>query len=163
MHKLTWTDSTGSEWTCRVDLSTAKRLRDSGIDLFNPNGIAKLFSEVLETVEFLVELLRPQWEERGLSVLDVSDLLTGGDGVYSSATNALSHALQDFFRRLDRPALAMVIERSWSTAMQLETQSLENAGGQKVSALMTQMLRKSQDEFDAKIDAEIAKLQKPGG
>jgi hypothetical protein len=162
MHKLTWADNNGIEWNCRVDLSTAKRLRDTGIDIFNPNGIAKLFSEVLETIEFLVELLRPQWEERGLSVLDVSDLLTGGDGVYASATNALSHGLQDFFRRLDRPALAMVIERAWGTAMQLETQSLENAGGQKVTTLMAEMLKKSQSEFDAKIAEEIAKLQKPG-
>ena len=162
MSKLTWDDNAGNQWTCRINLSDAKRLRDNGIDLFDPNGIKKLFSEVLETIEFLVELMRPQWEERGMAVVDVMDVLTAGDGVYTSATNALSHALQDFFRRLDRPALAMVIERAWSTAMQLETQALQNAGGQKVQSLMAAMLQKSQNEFDKQLDAELGKLQRLG-
>ena len=162
MSKLTWDDNDGNQWSCRINLSDAKRLRDSGVDLFDPSGIKKLFSEVLDTVEFLVELLRPQWEGRGLSVIDISDVITGGDGTYTSATNALNQALQDFFRRLDRPALAMVIERAWATAMQLETQSLRNAGGPKVESLMSEMLKKSQEQFDAELDKELAKLQKPG-
>lgn len=162
MHKLTWDDATGQQWSCRVELSDAKRLRENGTDVFNPNGIAKLFSEILETVEFLAELMRPQWEQRGLTAQAFEDLIVGGDGIYQSAADALNHALSDFFRRLGRPALAMVIERAWRTAMEMETQSLTNAGGAKVTALMESMLVKAQREFDAAVETQIAKLQKPG-
>ena len=164
MPKLNWNDHTGRQWSCRVDLSDARRLRDNGNDIFDPRGgIAKLFSDVLETIEFIAELCRPEWEQSGMSYEQFSDCITGGENVFRDASEALKDGLCDFFRRLDRPALAMVIERAWKTATAMETQALENAGGEKVAGLLSAMMVKAQTEFEKAIDAESAKLQKPGG
>ena len=154
--KLTWTDAAGTLWNCAIKLSDAKRLRDNGSDLFNPEHLKSLFTDTLGTIELLGELLRPQWEERGIPYVDFSDLLLDGEGRFTEATSALQAAIADFFRRIDRPALAMVVERAFQTARALETQALQNAGGEKVAALMAAMHVRSQREFDAEMEKALS-------
>ena len=156
MPNLTWTDAAGHLWSCAIRLSDARRLKESGTDLFNPEQLRTLFSDTLGTIELIGELLRPQWEEAGISYLDFSDSLVESAGVYTAATAALQAAIADFFRRIDRPALALVVERAFETARSLETQAVGNAGGDKMAQLMTSMQRRSQAAFDEEIEKAIA-------
>jgi hypothetical protein len=160
-HKLTWTDSTGEQWSCAIRLSDAKRLRDTGIDLFDPEKLQTLFADTLGTIELVGELLRPQWEERGIAYVDFADRVIDGHGVFAAATATLQAAIADFFQRIDRPALAMVIERTANAARTLETQALTNAAGEQVGTLLAAMQAKSQSVFDAEIARALASIERP--
>lgn len=161
MRKLTWTDETGHQWSCVIKFSDAIRLRANEIDLFNAERIGNLFGDTLTTIEFIGELSRPQFESRGLSYESFADLLIEGD-CHPRAMEALQHGLADFFRHIGRPALALVIERAWESAMALQIQSVRNVAGAKTDQLMEAMRTRSQAEFDVAVEKEIAKLQTLG-
>ncbi len=73
-----WKDSEGTTWSTIFKAVDVVRLRESaGLDLLDPKSMKVIFGTgPLKRIEILAELTRRQWEAKGKSYEEYSDLLT---------------------------------------------------------------------------------------
>lgn len=161
---LGWGDETGRQWSCAIKLGDAQRLKETqGIDILDPSAMEKLFgSGPLVRIEAIGELSRPQWEAAGLTYQDFVDLLIGTDTSFASATAALRAALSDFFRRLDRHDLAIVVDRAWVALVAEMNHQVELANSPMVGKAMDTAVANAMAEKSAKLEKVLKQLETPG-
>jgi|688.fasta_scaffold42297_8 hypothetical protein len=107
-----WTDEQGREWLLEVTVPNIRKVRSAtGHDLakmFTPERLANLLSDVLQLVDVLAELTKPQWQAKGLTQDDFELGLIGA--AIERATDALMQAGSDFLP----PAQAAIVRGLWA-------------------------------------------------
>lgn len=159
---LTWIDANGQPWSSRITLSHAERLKRNGVDILSEEFLKNLFGLPLQIIELLGEVSREQWEARGISYEQFADLVTQEEATYVAAKEALMAGLVDFFHRLTLPQLAALLDRGAAAARKITEAMVAKVNGGKVDTLMNSALKKSLDDFDRSIDAQIAEILGPG-
>ncbi len=124
----------------------------------DPEFLKVLFGDSLKTVEVFAELLRPQWKG-DLTYEEVSDLILGDDDSFLRAKAALNAGLIDFFRRLDQPAMAALVEKSAESARAVTEGILKKVNGPKVKDYLAIGIAKTLSEFDEAMDQEMNKIR----
>ena len=157
--KLVWVDANGKRWSTAIRFQDAVRLRDLGTDLLVPATMEQIFGKnPLDRIEVLGELARPQWEQAGLAYVDFAGLVLGGETTLADATAALKAALSDFFRRLDRNDLAVVLDRAWDAMVKGLRLAVEKAEGTKVGEILAMSVAKMSRDIDEGLDRAMEKL-----
>lgn len=156
---LVWTDSAGREWSCRIGVADARRLKDRGTDLLDSESMKTFFADSLNVIESIAESLRPQWESKGLEYVDFFEVITESEAVYRACTDAFVAGLADFFRRIGRPAMAAVVEKAFAAMGVAEETMIARVNGPKVAELLEVASERMQKEFDQNIDQEIDKIR----
>lgn len=146
-------NSGSTRFDLRIRISDASRLKSAGIDLLNPKTIEKVFGNPLELIEFIGELLRPQWEGLGLTYEHLADSLIADDDSLGLAEAAVTNALRSFFQRLGRPALAAVVAK-----VKRATDELNAATVEMIESRGDAMIRKVQERALAEVARQLAKL-----
>jgi hypothetical protein len=124
----------------------------------DPEFLKVLFGDSLKTVEVFAELLRPQWKGTH-TYEEVSDLILGDDDSFLRAKDALNAGLIDFFRRLDQPAMAALVEKSAESARELVNAMLGRVTSQKVNDYLAIGIERTLKDFDEAIDREFEKIR----
>ena len=158
---LVWRDASGRDYTFRLTLGDARRLKDKGVDLLDPDAMQHLFVDSLKVVETISELLRPQWEQRGLTYEQFAESLIDEASSYLKACEAFSAGLADFFRRLGRNALAAVVVRAWAAIVSTEDAMVARVAGPGVDKLLAMAVTKAQNEFDRAIEKGLEQISGP--
>lgn len=158
--KMAWQDANGKRWSTAIKFQDAVRLRESaGIDLLLPATMEQLFGpNPLERIETIAELARPQWQEANLSYTEFADLIVGGPTTLIAATAALRSAITDFFRRLDRNDLAIVVDRAWDAMVKGLQVSIEKASGPKIGQVLQAAIDKMDREIDDGLDKALQSM-----
>lgn len=162
MSKTSWTDADGTQWSARMTIAEAQRLKaDEGIDLLDPEQLKSLVSDPLSVVHLITCVHAPQIEEAGITRGDFAELCTQTEGIATDAADALVEALADFFGRLRKPALANVVRLALEAATAAERQAnqLIDSKGRK---MMDRAMAKSLADLDAAIDAVGRESPSPG-
>jgi len=149
---MRWVDDANRTWVAKITLETARKLRDKGFDLLDPEALKNLISDPFVVVEFLIEVHREQFEKLDLSDGDFAELCTANPEVSEAAADALVEGLGNFFERVRRPALAAVVRKTLDATRAVENQATERVmtrGGPAID----KAVRRSLEQLDAAIDA----------
>lgn len=152
----TWTDSGGTKWDFRLTVSKARRLKGDGIDVLNPDTVKKLFSSPLALIEFVAEMMREEWQHKGMCYEQYADLLTNDEQSFVSMQSAIEYSFADFFRRLGHKHYAVVAERAMESANRIMEQAAAIAD-QRTQKLANRMEREAIERMNAEFDALEAK------
>jgi hypothetical protein len=99
-------------------------------------------------------LLRPQWKG-DKTYEEFADLILGDDGSFVAAKSALNAGLIDFFRRLDQPAMAALVEKSAASARELTQGILGRVNSQKVNDYLAIGIEQTLKDFDETMEREM--------
>lgn len=105
-------DANGRTWTLNVHVGSIKRTRDAtGVDITKLYGedAAKVFADIVLTVNVLYMLVKPQADEAGISDEQFGEGLVG-DAI-ERAHDALMDAVADFFPSSTRPLLVKMKQK----------------------------------------------------
>ncbi len=116
------------------------------------------WADPLVRIETIAEVCRPQWEASNLTYTDFADLLVGGDSTLLDATVALKVAIADFFRRLGRNELAVVLDRAWETTVKGMALAVEKAGSEKAGRVLSAALERMERDLDQELDRATDRL-----
>ena len=142
-----FTDSKGDTWTVAVNGGTVKRAMDLlKVDLGdplagNPPLLTRFDMDIAFKVDLLYVVCKPEAEKRGVKDVEFAERLEG-DVLYA-ASEAFLEDLADFFQKLRRTHVVRAIGKQ----REVVTRAVQMAEATLAS-----------DEFDAKIDAELAGL-----
>ncbi|MGN6545455.1 MAG: hypothetical protein ACTHK7_10445 [Aureliella sp.] len=75
-----WQDETGARWSTRLTRADIKRMKRNGHDMLDPKCFETAFADAVSQVEFLSELHRPQWENRGMAYPQFAERLISSLG-----------------------------------------------------------------------------------
>jgi hypothetical protein len=108
-----WVDFQGRTWIPRLTLEMAGDLKADGLDLFDANQLSGVYQHPIEFLRLAAFCHRSQSVERGLTDVQMMDLLIETEAIADQAKAAVEAALVDFFRRVPggKP-LAVVLERA---------------------------------------------------
>lgn len=156
MTGTTWRDAQEREWTCRLTVAEAMRLKsDDGIDLMDANCLAKHASDPLQVVFLLVRIHAPQWQAAGLTHGDFAEICTESESVAHAAADCLMAALADFYRRLRMPALADVVAKADAASKAAATraqQMLDERGDAAIARVVGDVEKELQAALDQVIN-----------
>jgi len=161
-----WRDHSGRVWDFRIGIEVAKRLKEAGTDLMNPQTIKEVFGSPLSLIEFVGELARPEWEKLELTYEQFADRLIHSEDSFLQVQDSIEFAIVDFFRRIGQKHHAVVAERAMESAARVMEQSVTIAD-QRTRKLATKLerrvLEKIESEFDRLDRMDGASLEKLGG
>lgn len=144
MHKFT--DDRGRDWTLRLTITEAKRVRDElGLSLIADEDLRKATGDLETTADVLHCLCRQQAEERGIDPGQFGELLTE---CFAAAADALLDELAAFFRKLGKTALATLAERIQTASRTMETRATELLASDRVDEAIDQAIRQAEQELD---------------
>ena len=155
MGSTTWTDARGKQWSARMTIGEAIRIKsEDGIDLLDAEQLGTTTNDPLAVVHLLCCVHGPQIEKNGMTRGDFAEICTETEAIANAAVDALVEALADFFGRLRKPALASVVRKAIEAARATENQAqqMRETRGDEV---LTSVMRKSRDALAKAIDAAI--------
>ena len=158
MSKVTFRDSEDRQWSCRITIADARRLKSAGSDICNPEGFQVLFGNTLSQVELIAELMRPQWEAVGMKYEQFADFLIAVDGRFAEVQECFANALTDFFQRLGEPHLARLAAKAREAAIKAVAAQLARVEGPRINQMIDAMLAADEKRFESAVDVELAKL-----
>lgn len=150
---LCWKDASGREWIAKCTIGIAMELKQLGIDLMNPDQLAKVYSDPLEFLKLGVKLHRDQMQEAGVSDLDMLDIMTSDLDVSEASLKAVEAALIDFFHRMPGgKALAAVLQRAAEAATRTQEAQVEMLWGDKANAAIDNLINQAIQPLADKLD-----------
>ncbi len=157
-----WKDSEGTTWSTIFKAVDVVRLRESaGLDLLDPKSMKVIFGTgPLKRIEILAELTRRQWEAKGKSYEEYSDLLLSTETSFVEATAALQKSISYFFLQLGRIDLATVCDRAWEAMVAQANDLAEVAGGEKVGKLLAKASAKGMAAVEAVLDRQLESMER---
>jgi hypothetical protein len=154
---MLWKDYCGREYTAKLKLVDAERLKQAGVDVFAEDFFQRLYSDSLSLIEIVAEAWRPQWSGQ-LTYEEFVDSVTLEDETLGQVRRAMEAGITDFFRRLLRPELAKLIEKAASAnemSLALMAAKMES---NKIDQVLSQAVAKLGRDFDRELEAKIANL-----
>lgn len=159
MSKHTFMDSQKRLWSLRIAIADARRLKEQGIDLCDPESFQVLFSKTLSQIELIAELMRPQWEgQQSLKYEEFAELLIEEEGRFTEVLECFLSALTDFFQRLGEPHLARLVAKAREAADKAVQAQLARVDGPKLNQMIDAMLAADEQRFTSAVENELAKL-----
>jgi len=155
MPNTTWKDNHGRDWSARVTLAEANRLRSDGFDLLDAESLKALTADPFKVVELIAAVHAEQCEAAGMTRADFAEVCTETEAVAIAAADALVEALADFFTRLRKPALAAVVRKAMQAATTVEANSTDMIN-QHGDAALEQVIR----EANQKVETALANLSR---
>lgn len=140
---MQWSDSSGRRWIAKCTIGIAMALKDSGIDLMNPDQLAKLYSDPFEFLKLGAKLHdSAQMKDHGISETDLLDLMTETTEIAEASLNAVEAALADFFHRVrgGKP-LAAVLQRAAEASVKTAEAQVEMILGEKGTAAIGKLIQ----------------------
>lgn len=157
----TWKDTAGRMWTAVCPIGTALDLKEKGIDLFDPQQLAKIYSHPIEFLRLITNLHSAEMQERGVSELDMLNLLAA---VGEPAIRAAEAALLDFFRKVHGgAAMAAVLERAIQATRETIAAQAASLIGPKGDAAVRSIVTQGTDPLNKILDDIANRVQRPGG
>ncbi len=156
--KVTFADKEKRSWSLRITIADARRLKETGTDICNPEGFQIIFASTLSQIEMIAELMRPQWEAASMSYEQFADWLIDDEGRWAEVQECFINALTDFFRRLGEPHLARLAEKAREAAEKAVRAQLARVDGPKLDQMIDAMLAADEKRFESAVEKELAKL-----
>jgi hypothetical protein len=135
-------------------VSDARRLKNAGIDIFDPRKYKTLFEDVMKQLDVLTEFLKPQLEKFGVTELQFCDDVVRDAELFSSCMEAFIGGLENFFQNLGQKSHAKVLNKSLETAKLTEEAKVERLNDPRID----QVLRKELQDANAKVDQTLDQL-----
>lgn len=153
----TFTDATGRDWPVEINFGALKRVKDLvGVDLLTADALKQL-RDLIVVVDIIYAVCKPAAVAANLDPVAFADTLVP---CFDDAVEAFFAELEDFFRRLNRVALASLIQkiRTWSIQEQEKMASLvtEEAMERKVAEILGLETEKARTSLHAELDRLIA-------
>lgn len=150
-----FTDTSGRSWDVRIDVNAIRRVRSAfGLDLAkilaSPDALAALYSDVVQLIDVIYTICKPQATTLGVSDIDFGEGLCGD--VLGGAIEAFEQAAIEFLPESRRRTLLRQILDGGRAAQAQATLRLENAIR---DGLIEQGIREQMSE----IDTQIAQLR----
>lgn len=139
-------DKNGQAWSLELTIGQARKSFDIG----NPESLTALLDEPYSRFDMLWLMCEKQAKERNIDV-DQFDLLLAEENAMIAAHDALLLAINDFFQRIGKPSLSLLMTKSRAAAKRLETLATE-----KVNTIDSQLEKVIQSSMK-KIDQAIEK------
>ncbi len=139
-------DRNGLAWSLELTIGQARKVFELG----ESESLVKLLDDVYARFDLLWLLCETQAKERGITV-DQFDLALADETAMLAAHEALIGCLQDFFQRIGKTSLSLLMTKSSEARKNLET-----AAKAKVST-MDSALQKVISKTMMKLDQVIAK------
>lgn len=138
-----FTDLAGRRWSISLNVTAAKRVRDlCGVNLLavidKPELLAELSDDVIQLVDVLYVLCKPQCDAEGVTDEQFGESL-GGE-VIDNATSAFLTALVDFFPGARRAVLAKIVRRAEMFSQQQENKIQRALDDGEIDALMDEVM-----------------------
>lgn len=121
---MQWIDAKGVTWVARMTIGLAMELKDQGIDLLNPDQLAKIYADPIQFLKLAAKLHKASLEENGVAEIDLMDLMTETAEVAEKSLQAVEAALVDFFHRVrgGKPLAAVLTRASEAAAKTADAQ-----------------------------------------
>ena len=139
-------DKSGQSWAVELTIGIARRAFDIG----QPESVSKLLDDPYARFDLLWLVCEAQATERGIDQAKFDGLLAD-EGAYVQANDALLGSVHDFFRRIGKESLALLMTKSREAA-----QKLENLATGKV-ATIDGALERTIAQALATVDTAIAR------
>jgi len=147
----TFKDGDGRDWKLELNLAIAKQLRNQGVDLFDDARLQGLASQIIETVDAIYLICKPQADERGVGDVEFAAMLTP---CYDAAQTAFLEELADFFQSLGLTAQARIAR----AVLDAETKIQDVAGRRMTESDLQRVVAHQIETADAKLIEELARL-----
>lgn len=152
-----FTDTSGRPWDVRIDINAIRRVRDAlGIDLAkilaSPDALAALYSDVVQLVDAIYLICKPQADVASVSDIQFGEGLCGD--VLGAAIEAFEQAAIDFLPESRRRTLLRQILDGGKAAQAQATMRIENA---MRDGLIEQGIREQMQAIDTQIERLKAK------
>lgn len=109
-------DKSGQSWAVELTIGIARRVFDIG----QPESVSKLLDDPFARFDLLWLLCEQQANQRNIDQAKFDGLLAD-EGAYVQSNDALLGAVEDFFRRIGKESLALLMTKSREAAQRLET------------------------------------------
>jgi hypothetical protein len=137
-------DKSGQSWAVELTIGIARRVFDIG----QPESISKLLDDAFARFDLLWLLCEQQANQRGIDQAKFDSLLAD-EGAYVQANDALLGAVEDFFRRIGKESLALLMAKSREAAQRLET--LATGKVSTIDSALDQTIAKAMNSVDEAI------------
>lgn len=111
-------DKSGQTWAVELPIGIARRTFDLG----RPETLSDLIDDAYARFDLLWMLCETQATARSITQQQFEDLVAD-DSAYAEANAALLQAIEDFFRRIGKASLALLISKTREAALRLEQQA----------------------------------------
>ena len=140
----TFVDKSGQSWAVELTIGIARRVFDLG----KPESVSKLLDDAFARFDLLWLICESQATERGIHQSKF-DLLVAEEGAYMQANDALLGTIEDFFRRIGKESLALLMTKSREAAKRLETMATNKVA--TIDSKLDQTIVKAMESVDAAI------------
>ena len=150
-----FSDTNGRPWDVRIDINAIRRVRAAfGLDLAkilaSPDSLAALYGDIVQLVDVIYTICKPQADASGVSDIQFGEGLAGD--VLGMAIEAFEQAAIDFLPESRRRTLLRQILDSGKAVQAQATLRIENAIR---DGLIEQGIREEME----RIDTQIAQLK----
>lgn len=153
---LKWKDAEGRTWSTYFEFFDMVRLKAAGYDIKDHERLAATLEDTYDALDFIVEIHRPQWTERGLDELGFIAVLTDSDERLGVALDRVVEGLIDFFRRLRDVIRAGIVRKAYLAAQLSTAEVLAKMEDPKVDQAITATLNRELAKVDAELERAIS-------
>jgi pyridoxine 5'-phosphate synthase PdxJ len=147
-----WTDATGRTWSAYIGIGLAEELKAGGLDLLDPSQLSALYQDPFALVKLNAEAHRKQIEAANLTAADFIELSTADERVARASLAALEAALESFFRRLRRGALAEVIRKASDAAAETDARQVAMLNTPQAAAAVAAEIARAIQPLEAALE-----------
>lgn len=150
---MQWTDAHGRQWIARMTIGLAMELKQEGIDLMNPDELAKLYADPIAFLRLAARMHAQCSEQYGIGPVALLDIMTETVLVAQESLQAVEAALVDFFHRVRGGApLAAVLTRASEAAQRTADAQVAmvngTQGNKAIDALIDRAVKPLADKLE---------------
>lgn len=139
-------DKNGQSWALELTIGQARKVFELG----ESESLVKLLDDAYARFDLLWVLCESQAKERGITV-DQFDLALADETAMLAAHAALIGCLQDFFRRVGKESLSILMTKSTEARMNLETAAKAKVA--TMDAALERVISKTMTKLDEVIES----------
>ncbi len=139
-------DTSGRVWAVELTIGIARNT----FDISKPETLTQLIDDPYQRFDLLWLLCKDQAEKYSIDVTSFDRLMLDERTCFE-ANNALIETIEDFFRRIGKESLALLISKTREAATMIDSTVKEKVSG------MDSAIAKVVSKAMSKLEAEIAK------
>ncbi len=144
-----FTDKNGQSWAIELTIGIAR----NAFDLSKPESLTALLDDPYARFDLLWKLCESQAKDRGMTV-DQFDSALADETAMMSAHDALLLTLNDFFHRIGKTSLSLLMKKSMEAAKRLETLATEKV--ETIDSTLETVIQRSMTKIDQAIEKSTA-------
>ncbi len=142
-------DKNGQAWSIELTIGVAR----NAFDISKPESLTALLDDPYARFDLLWKLCESQAKDRGITV-DQFDSALADETAMIAAHDALLLTLNDFFHRIGKTSLSLLMRKSMEAAKRLEKLATEKV--ETIDSTLERVIQTSMSKIDQAIEKSTA-------